>query len=223
MKKLIAIIAILAFATTVFATESDPSETVGFVKWDLIHNGTSGYNIIAVPLGTDMVTTCDILFANIPNCNTLSKYDAANQGWVAYDGMPWTPTWNIESGHSYMAHATLSGTWYSLGDLQTPPVFSLINDGTSGYNMIMLPLDKVALNMCDLLFADIPNCNTLSKYDAANQGWIAYDGMPWTPTWSTDIGRGYMVHVTTSGTWPTSKASAPGKIQLIKIRKLNNK
>ena len=34
MKKLIAIIAILAFATTVFATESDPSETVGFIKID---------------------------------------------------------------------------------------------------------------------------------------------------------------------------------------------
>ena len=34
MKKLIAIIAILALATTAFATESDPSETVGFVKID---------------------------------------------------------------------------------------------------------------------------------------------------------------------------------------------
>ena len=32
MKKLIAIIAILALATSAFATESDPSETVGFVK-----------------------------------------------------------------------------------------------------------------------------------------------------------------------------------------------
>jgi len=32
MKKLIAIIAILALATTAFATESNPSETVGFVK-----------------------------------------------------------------------------------------------------------------------------------------------------------------------------------------------
>ncbi len=32
MKKLIVIITILALATTAFATESDPSETVGFVK-----------------------------------------------------------------------------------------------------------------------------------------------------------------------------------------------
>ena len=45
MKKLIAIIAILAFATTVFATESDPSETVGFVKID----ADVGYTSFGLP------------------------------------------------------------------------------------------------------------------------------------------------------------------------------
>ncbi len=36
MKKLIAIIAIMTLATAAFAIESDPSETVGFVKYECV-------------------------------------------------------------------------------------------------------------------------------------------------------------------------------------------
>ena len=65
MKKLIAIIAILALATSAFATESDPSETVGFVKIDAPANF---YTALALPLEVDgqMVSTVFADGAGVP-------------------------------------------------------------------------------------------------------------------------------------------------------------
>ncbi len=202
MKKLLILTMMCVLIGSMVALESDPSEVVGYVKYDLHNNGTSGYNIVAVPLGTDMVGQSDVLFNAIPNCDTISKWDPINQLWVAYDGMPWTPTFQIESGYSYMAHTTDNGVWYSTGGLQTNPSFALNNNGTSGYNMIMVPLGMSNLSTSDLLFSDIPNCDTISKWDGVSQLWVAYDGMPWTPTFSTDIGKGFMAHVTSNGVWP---------------------
>ncbi len=51
MKKLIAIIAILTLATTAFAIESEPSETVGFVKYECVT--TAGTNLNAVANAMD--------------------------------------------------------------------------------------------------------------------------------------------------------------------------
>jgi hypothetical protein len=202
MKRVLFVFAMICVLGSLVALESAPSEVVGYVKYELNNNGTSGYNIVSVPLGSQYVGTCDALFAAIPNCDVLSKWDPVTQLWVAYDGMPWTPTFTIESGYAYMAHVTGVGEWYCAGDVPDAPTFALNFNGTSGYNMIMLPLDMSNMATSDQLFADIPNCDVLSKWDSISQLWVAYDGFPWTPAWATEIGTGYMVHVTGNGTWP---------------------
>ena len=208
MKKLIAIIAILALATSAFATESDPSETVGFVKYGCVITGGTDLNLVAYPMDAGFTNASD-LGNDIGVCDVISKWDAAGQGWISTSYVPpmgWMGDFALDSGYPYMINVTAAVDVYIAGDLPTPPTFNLVITGGTDLNLIMLPLNQSSLSMASALGNDIGVCDVISKWDAAGQGWISASYVPpmgWMGDFAIGIGDPLMVNVTANTTWPT--------------------
>ncbi|TSA27756.1 hypothetical protein D4R71_01660 [bacterium] len=222
MKKLIAIIAILALATSAFATESDPSETVGFVKYVCVTTAGTDLNAVALPMDAGY-TNASNLGDDIGVCDVVNKWDAATQGWVSATKLPmgWTGDYAVENGYPYQINITSGVDVYIAGDLPTPPIFYLVTTSTTDLNFIMVPLTRSDLTMAGALGDDIGVCDVVNKWDSATQGWISATKLPmgWTGDYAIDIGNPLMVNVTANTTWPPPKGVTSSKIQIIKISK----
>jgi len=224
MKKLIAIIAILALATTVFATESDPSATVGFVKYGCVITGGTDFNFVAIPMDAGYTMASDLGNA-IGVCNAVAEWDPTGQGWgqqANYLNPPgiWLGDFALESGHAYMINVTAAVDVYIAGDLPADPVFNLVTTTGTDFNFIMVPLSMSAFNMAGLLGDDIGVCNSVADWDPTGQGWgqqanyLNPPGM-WIGDFAIDIGQPLMVNVTANTTWPT--ADKAGNVKPVNV------
>lgn len=226
MKKTIALIVILAFATYAFALESLPSETVGFVKYVCVTTAGTDLNAVALPLDAGYINASD-LGDDIGVCDVVSKWVTISQGWFsAVRLMPgmWSNNFPVENGYPYQINITSNVDVYIAGDVPTPPTFDLDTTSTTDLNFIMVPLTKSALTMAGALGDDIGVCDVVSKWIPSSQGWFsAVRLMPgmWSNNFSVDIGNPLMVNVTANTTWPSSKGVASSKLQIIKISKPN--
>ena len=114
-KRIIAIMVILAFATYAFATESDPSETVGFVKYECVITGETDLNLIAYPMDAGFTNASD-LGNDIGVCDAVGKWDASGQGWIQASYVPpmgWMGDFAIDIGKPLMVNVTANTTWPS--------------------------------------------------------------------------------------------------------------
>jgi hypothetical protein len=203
MKKLILPLVLLFALGMLAAVESDPSDVVGYVKYDLV----VGNNTLALPM-VDAYTMASEVGNAITGCDAVRWFDASQQIFISADKTPFG-TWNgdfaVANGDPLMVNVTGTATFYSIGDLPASPLptYSLL----VGNNTIMVPLDQSALNMASLVGNDIPGCDAVRWFDAVQQIFISADKTPfgtWNGDFATAIADPLMVNTTTAGTWPAA-------------------
>ena len=240
MKKLIILLALIATFSFMFAVESEPSDVVGFVKYECITTGTTNLNYVAVSLEAGITTAQD--YANDVGdagvVNQVSRWDAINQGWetVTYSQLPfppfnwvWSDDFDVLNGDVLVINVTENVDYYCAGDIASDPIYNFITTVTTNLNTLMLPLGKSAIGDAQALANDIGDAgvvNQVSCWDASLQGWetITYSQLPfppynwvWSDNFNVDIGAGYMVNLTENATWPTVNRANSNK------KEINNK
>jgi hypothetical protein len=229
MKKLLSLIVVVLFLGSLFAVESDPSEVVGYVEYDLVTTAGTNLNYIALPLNSGLVLASAV-GTDIGVCDAVAYWDAVNQGWVqATDlGFPvgWVGDFAVAPGDALMVGVTAAASYYVAGDLPTPATYTLVTSAGTNLNSIMVPLDQT-FALASALGTDIGVCDAVAYWDATNQGWAqASDlGFPvgWVGDFAVAIADPLMVNVTSGTAWPTallmSSEQTPTKIVNTNIKK----
>ena len=227
MKRLIATIVILAFACTLMAAESDPSETVGFYKidapggvftpyalpftfYDNTHTQTwSLDDIIGTQLTAGMAFNADKLWD-------------INEGWTAYLAMSglWTGTLAdsmFRLGHAYyIQNKHADQEVYLAGTVdQSVADYGLMD---MGFNPVgVREAGNVLLDDIDLLSSGFTggmafnsdkiwdlNNGTTSYYNTISSSWVGFDTLT--------IGHAYYIQVkNTPFTWVYDPGSKGGR------------
>jgi hypothetical protein len=149
--------------------------------------------------------------AAVPGCNSVARWNASLQGYEQYiPGIPPT-NFTVQMGYPYYVNVTSNGIFTLLGEL-TAPTFNLITTSKTDFNEVMLPLNKTGIVKASQLISDIPNCNSVARWNATMQGYEQYiPGIPPTD-FDVKVGYPYYVNVTANVTWPsggTPKAAEP--------------
>ena len=212
MKKFILPLLLLLFVGSLFAVESDPSEVVGYVKYDL----AVGDNTIALPMYEAYTLASEV--GNAIGATAVGYFNSANQEWESIDAFPWggwSGDFNVTNGQALWVNVAAAASFYSLGDMpETIPNYSLV----AGNNMIMLPLNESALNLASLVGDDI-GATAVLHFNSATQAWesvYAYPWGGWSGDFPTSIGSPLWVNAAVAGTWPTPTRGAVQKIGLSK-------
>ncbi len=215
MKKLILPLLLLVAFGMLAAVESDPSDIVGYVKYDLIaaRNNTIALPMVKTP--TDYAMASDVGNA-ITGCTAVRWLDASVTPalWKSCTkaGTIWPAATNfaVSNGKPLQVYTTTAGPFYSIGDLPASPLptYTLV---ASRNNMIMVPLNQSALNMASLVGNSIPGATAVRWYDATVPGWKSctktLGSWPTATNFATEIGDPLQVYTTTAGTWPAAKLS----------------
>ncbi|MCF7913215.1 MAG: hypothetical protein K9M99_11845 [Candidatus Cloacimonetes bacterium] len=196
----------------------------GFRKYSLV----SGWNMIGYPLGADELQIKKLYndgisgtdeygdIATIATNNAVKKWNKTTQSWVTYGN---AATATISKGDILMINTTGAPTWYSTGmiDSDSNPYQYTLNyqSGVSGYNAILLPLNKTSITTTADLYDDIfgtpkPTAfgRTISWYDNATDSFLTYDDGPLGTEEAFDsvikAGVPLIIHVrsTDNITWP---------------------
>lgn len=207
MKKLILPLLLLVAFGMLAAVESDPSNVVGYVKYDLV----AGLNTMAIPLEQGFTWASNVGDA-IP-ATTVSKFiPSPSEYWESITVSPfggWDGTdWMVYDGDPFQVAVDAAVDFYSIGDLPaTIPSYNLV----AGLNVLMVPLDQSALDWASEVGDAIP-ATTVSKFIASpSEYWESITVSPfggWDGTdWVTAIGDPLQVAVDAATVWPGAKAS----------------
>ena len=159
---------------------------------------TAGYNnYVSLPYYNSYTNAASI-FNDVPNCQFVSRWDnptGAVQTWNGSRGINFT----LNKGESYIINVTANSNWVVVGSHD--PAFAV--PLTAGYNnYISIPYHTTATKAGDL-FAQIPNCQFVSRWDNASgavQTWNGSRGI----NFSLTPGEGLIVNVTATTTWTPS-------------------
>lgn len=214
MKKLGVLIALVFVCLfNVFAIESAPSETVGYVRYDCQSNANGNYNFIAISMDAGYTTASD-LGADYPNISSVNQWNPTTQSWVSSDnwgGGFWSPDNTINPNEALwivLDAAVEADTIYIAGPMNDPAQYSLVSNDNGDYNMIMLPFEQSSLSTSQELGEDISNCMSIRKFDNVTQTWVTTDnwgGGFWNNIFDVETGYPYVANVNTNSTWPSSR------------------
>lgn len=185
------------------AFESENSNRCGIANFPLRTTQSTMFNHIAFPFQDETISDAMTLMQKIPVCNSVVRWDPAYQGFEqAIQSLPQS-NFTVEPGHAYYVNVKSDSIWTLTGDYANP-VYDLISTSTTGFNEIMLPLDKSNLNMASDLMADIPNCNSVARWNTEIQEYEQY--VPELPLSDFKVKSGcpYSVNVTANCRWPSS-------------------
>ncbi len=187
--------------TGVGAGESANSVTMGEFDYQLITTSTTDFNEIALPIKINGIANASDLMAAIPGCNSVARWDAAEQGYYQYVSFLPVTNFEIEKGYPYYVNVTDNIIFTLIGEV-VRPVFNLITTPTTDFNEIMLTLDKNDITQASGLMADIPSCNSIARWDAEEQGYYQFVSFLPTTNFSVRVGYPYYVNVESNVTWP---------------------
>ena len=198
--------------TSVAGGESAPSSHFGEFDFSLVMTPTTDFNEIALPLVLSGVTNAEELMNVIPGCNSVARWNANLQGYEQYvPGLSFT-NFNVQMGYPYYVNATTDAVFTLLGGL-SDPTFDLVETPTTDFNDIMLPLDKTHITKASGLMSDIPNCNSVARWNAALQGYEQYvPGLSFTD-FDVRVGYPYYVNVTADVTWPGGGTAKRARVE----------
>jgi hypothetical protein len=161
---------------------------------------TSKTNVNAIVLtreNSGFIKASD-LFNAIPNADGLSKWDADVQSYVSFNAL--FNNFDLKVGEPYFVSVSVADTFTIPGDIPEGYVFDLKVTGSTSVNAISIPPNKANLTKASELFADIPNCNGLSKWDSALQSYVSYN--QFFNNFDVRVGEAYFVSVSAPGQWP---------------------
>jgi len=220
MKKFILPLLVLLFVGSLFAVDSDPSEVVGYVKYDCV----AGLNLVALPMEQGYMLASEVGDSYAGALDQISTWNAADQVWenaVFYDfgdgtGL-WDPDFTVAAGSVLMISAVQPVSFYSIGNMPaTNAQYNLV----AGLNTVMVPLNKSEFALASELGDNITNVDGLSSWNANDQLWenaVFYDfgdgtGL-WDPDFAVSIGMPVMASAINPITWPPAPRgfSAPAR------------
>lgn len=185
MKKLLVLALLIASVTFMFAAESDFSDVVGYVKYEL----TAGdYNMISLPMDAGIATTSELAAAISPNVTSIATWSG---GWVQYSTSNEATSFDISEGDAFLVY--LSGAenvdFYCAGNLPTQPSYDVVS---GDYNMVMLPLNRSEITTTSELAAAIGvGVTSISTFDG---GWVQYSTSNEATSFDINIGDGFMIY-----------------------------
>jgi len=189
------------------AVESDPSDVVGYVKYQCL----AGNNMIALPLAQAFANASEV--GDAIGATTVAYFNATAQEWVAIDAFPWggwTDDFPVTNGQPLWISVDADVDFFSIGDLPAVPTYNLL----AGNNTIMIPLNRSDLDLASEVGDDI-GATTIAFFDATSQEWIAIDAFPWggwTDEFNTSIGSPLWISVDSGMTWPAGPPPSPRQI-----------
>jgi len=206
MKKFILPLLLILTVGMLAAVESEPSEVVGYVKYDCV----TGLNFIALPMDQGYTTSSQFGMEYSGMIDAINYWDSSSQTWIASIYYPapddvWDPEFPITTGSVIMINALSPFSSYSIGSMPTQNAsYNLI----PGLNTIMVPLNKADLNSSSLVGIDVGILDAINYWDAVSQTWVGAVYYPapddvWDPEFATPIGFPLMVNSLGTSTWPT--------------------
>ena len=212
MKKLLILALLIASVTFIFAVESDYSDVVGYVKYELFAND---YNMIALPMGDTGITTTAELAAAIAGPSTpvtdvvesISVWDNETHGWNQYLTSVPGGSFPIESGDAFLIYivAATNVDFYCAGTLPTQANYDFI---ASDYHTMMLPLNRsditTTLELAQSIAGDGVHVTdvveSISTWDNETHGWKQYLTSVSGGSFEINIGDGFLIYTTDAST-----------------------
>jgi len=200
MKKFILPLLLILAVGMLAAVESEPSEIVGYVKYDI----AEGNSMLAIPMTTTFTTAGDL--GNSLGAITVSYWDNSLQIFIGAMYIDWLGDWDnnfpIETGSVLMVNTPSATTFYSIGNLPaTNPTYTLL----VGNNTIMIPLNRSDLNMAGLV-GNATNSSVVSYWDNDLQVFVGSMYIDWLGDWDnnfpTSIGDPLIVNSYSAGVFP---------------------
>lgn len=207
MKRFILPLMLLLFVGTIFAVESDPSEVVGYVKYDCV----PGLNFVAMPMVDGYSYTSEVADAyNVgdDNIDTINIWNNETQAWdsaLNYGGGFWDPDLEVGPGSTLYFNTSAPFAFYSIGSL---PITNATFNIVPGLNTIMIPLNQSALTLTSevgLSIGDGEFIDTINSWNNDTQAWdsaLNYGGGFWDPDFPVSIGMPLFINSGDSTTWP---------------------
>jgi hypothetical protein len=208
MKKFILPLLLILTVGMLAAVESEPSEVVGYVKYDCL----VGLNLVAMPMDDGLTLTSEvgaIYNATNENIDAINIWDPASQTWffsTNYGGGFWDPDLPVAPGSILYFNTITPLTFYSIGAMpSTNAQYNII----PGLNTIMVPLNMNTLTLTSEVGASIGDgeyLDAINLWDAVSQTWTFstnYGGGFWDPDLNVSIGTPLFVNSINSVTWPT--------------------
>ncbi len=182
--------------------ESGNSNRFAEFDYSLITTPSTDFNEIALPLNQSGITNAQQLMTDVPNCNSVARWNPFTQGYEQYvPGLSFT-NFSVQMGYPYYVNVT-SGSIFSMSGEPASPTFNLVTTATTDFNEIMLAMNKTSITKASGLMGDIPNCNSVAVWNAASQGYSQFvPGLSFTD-FDVRLGYPYYVNVTANGTWPS--------------------
>jgi len=210
MKKLLLPLLLILLVSMLAAVESDPSEVVGYVKYDCV----VGDNFVAMPMVQTYTTTAEFGAQFGEDVNTINIWNTDIQSWEAsvnYGDGFWDPEMPVGTGSVLFFNTTAPLTYYSIGEM---PVAQAQYDIVIGDNTVMVPLNKSDLMTTALVggsMGDGETVNTINLWNPAIQSWEAsvnYGDGFWDPEVDTPIGTPLFLNSGSDFTWPAGPRSS---------------
>jgi hypothetical protein len=183
------------------ALESDPSETVGFVKYGCV----VGLNFTALSLDAGYTTAAGV-GGDIASADQISEWNSGTQAWSSANKSPfgtWLNDFDVDNGHPLMIRTTAVEDFYVAGGLITPePTYGIV----VGLAAVSIPLSRTDLTTSALVGADMVDVDQISEWNSATQTWASSNKSPfgtWLNSFATDIAKPLLVRGTSAFTWPT--------------------
>lgn len=204
MKKLLFVLLVLLAFGLLTAVESDPSATVGYVKYPSV----VGLNFAAMPMDDGMTWTSEVgtYMGPLDEIDTINLWSPA-QYWDAsinYGGGFWDPDLPVGPGSVMLYSSSYVFDYYSIGAMPAANAqYSII----PGLNTIMLPLNKSSLSYTSFVGVDIGPSDEIDTINLWNQAqyWdasINYGGGFWDPDLPVTIGTPMLISSSATITWP---------------------
>ncbi len=194
MKKLLVLALLIASVTFIFAVESEFSDVVGYVKYEL----TAGdYNMIALPMGdTGITTTAQLAAAISPDVTDISVWDNETHGWNQFSTDTPGGSFNIAPGDAFLIY--LAGTsnvdFYCAGNLPTQANYDLV---ANDYHTMMLPLNRSDITTTAQFAAAIGDGITdISVWNNETHGWRQFSTDTPGGSFNINIGDGFLIFST---------------------------
>ena len=207
MKNSVFIILMLFLSYALIALESDPSATVGYVRYDCLTTASStNLNVIALPMDTDIEDVTD-LANEIGVADQIAVWDQDSQSWnaSAFIFGNWVPNTALNPGDAVLVSVTSDVDFYSAGSLPEPAQYDLVTvPGNTNLNTIMIPLNRDDIIDVTTLATSVGVADQIAIWDHTAQSWnaSAYIFGNWVPNSSLEIAYPVLISVTSDITWP---------------------
>ncbi len=194
MKKLLVLALLIASVTFMFAAESDFSDVVGYVKYELYAND---FNMIALPMGdTGITTTAELAAAISPDVTDISVWDNETHNWKQYLVSTPGSSFEIAPGDAFLV--SLAGTanvdFYCAGTLPVQASYDLV---ANDFHTMMLPLNRSEITTTAEFAAAIGEGVTdISTWDNETHNWKQYLVSTPGSSFEINIGDGFLVSTT---------------------------